>query len=125
MAFAPTLPFRAPQAEGYARIVTSNSELLLEFLIERDDLLDAIESLALSLELEPDNHLDLRFLFQAVHSLKSNLGILGFHQFELSCQHVEDLLAETRKIESPVEGETISATLALVDAVRAHFDAWS
>jgi len=115
---------RVPLAEGDARIVTSDSDLLMDFLIERDDLLDAIESLALSLELEPANQSDLRFLFQSVHSLKSNLGILGFHHFEASCQRVEDLLGETRQAGSPIEGGTISATLALVDSVRAYFDTW-
>lgn len=105
--------------------MTSDSDLLLDFLVEREDLLDALESLTLSLELEPSNQSDLRFLFQSVHSLKSNLGILGFHHFEASCQRIEDRLGEARRSGSPVDEDTVNATLGLVDAVRAYFDAWN
>lgn len=102
--------------------MNSDTELLHDFLVERNDLFDRIETLALALEAEPANHADLTLLFQAVHTLKSQFGILGFQHFEHLCQALESELEEVRTVRAPVSPICITAALSLVDRARAFFD---
>lgn len=102
--------------------MNSDTELLHDFLVERNDLFDRIESLALSLEVEPDNPADLAFLFQAVHTLKSQFGILGFQHFETVCQALESELEEARSARAAVPSTCVTSALSLVDRARSFFD---
>lgn len=103
--------------------MNSDTELLHDFLVERDELFDRIESLSLRLEADPASHTDLTVLFQAVHTLKSQFGILGFRHFEAVCQDLESELEEVRMTRSPVPLSAVNAALSLVDRARAFFDA--
>ncbi len=103
--------------------MNSDTELLHDFLVERDELFDRIESLALRLEADPASHTDLTVLFQAVHTLKSQFGILGFRHFEGVCQDLESELEDVRTARSPVPLSAVNAALSLVDRARAFFDA--
>ena len=102
--------------------MSSDTDLLHDFLVERNELFDRIESLALSLEIEPANHADLTFLFQAVHTLKSQFGILGFQHFEAVCQSLESELEDVRSARAAVTPACIASALSLVDQARAFFD---
>lgn len=103
--------------------MNSDTELLHDFLVERNDLFDQIETLALSLEGDPTDHAELTFLFQAVHTLKSQFGILGFRHFEQLCQELETELDHVRAAKAPVPPGCINGALSLVDRARAFFDA--
>lgn len=102
--------------------MNSDTELLHDFLVERDELFDRIESLSLRLEVDPANSTDLTVLFQAVHTLKSQFGILGFRHFEGLCQDLESELEEVRMARSPVPLSAVNAALSLVDRARTFFD---
>jgi len=102
--------------------MNSDTELLHDFLVERNDLFDRIESIALALEVEPADHAGLTSLFQAVHTLKSQFGILGFQHFEAVCQALESDLEEVRSARAAVPAACVASALSLVDRARAFFD---
>lgn len=102
--------------------MNTDTELLHDFLVERNELFDRIEALALALEAAPASHDDLTLLFQAVHTLKSQFGILGFQHFERLCQALEGELEEARSARTPVPPVCVTAALSLVDKARAFFD---
>ncbi len=103
--------------------MNSDTELLHDFLVEREELFDRIESLSLRLEADPASQTDLTVMFQAVHTLKSQFGILGFRQFEGVCQQLETELEEVRRAKGAVPPSVVNSALALVDRARLFFDA--
>lgn len=103
--------------------MNSDTELLHDFLVERNDLFDTIELLALTLEVDPASNSDLTSLFQAVHTLKSHFGILGFRHFENVCQLLESELEEARSAKAPVPASAVASALSLIDQAREFFDA--
>lgn len=103
-------------------MMNSDTELLHDFLVERNELFDRIESLALALEAEPGDFADLTSLFQAVHTLKSQFGILGFQHFEALCQALESQLEDVRAAKAAVPPACVASALQLVDRARAFFD---
>lgn len=102
--------------------MNSDTELLHDFLVERDELFDRIESHSLRLEADPASYTDLTVLFQAVHTLKSQFGILGFRHFEGVCQQLETELEEVRSARAAVPPSAVNSALSLVDRARAFFD---
>lgn len=99
-----------------------DDSLLRDFLRERDEVLDEIESEILELERCVDGGEVLRGLFRSVHSLKGTFGLLGFGSLEAVWQDAETMLEDVRNCSVPFSKAKGDDLLGLVDRTRAYFD---
>ncbi|MEZ5409868.1 MAG: hypothetical protein R2761_17705 [Acidimicrobiales bacterium] len=102
--------------------MNSDTEILHDFLVERSDLFDRIESLALAVDAEPASDAGLTSLVQAVHALTNQFGVLGFRQFEVLGQELERSLEAARSAGGAVPPNCVTSALSLVGRARAFFE---
>lgn len=97
--------------------------VLREFVVETTENLEQADQCLLDLERTPGDLAPVRYLFRAVHTLKSSCGWLGFRQLEQLAHAAESLLATIRSEERPVTPDVVEALLATVDLTRRQLDA--
>jgi HD-GYP domain-containing protein (c-di-GMP phosphodiesterase class II) len=79
--------------------VDQSNEVLYELLEEINELYESSEKTLIELELKPDDTELQNDLFRSVHTIKGDLGIVGFDPMIPLLQHVEDLLHYLRNDE--------------------------
>lgn len=72
-------------------------DLLNDLMEEINELYEACEQTLIELELTPEDNELQRTLFRNVHTIKGDLGLVGFTPMIALLQHVEDLLDMLRK----------------------------
>lgn len=83
-------PSPTPGNEGFALPEFADEDVFQEFLASSRNALAEVESLALSLEDQPDKALpDLK---RKIHTLKGEAGLLGLADLEQVCHTLEDFL---------------------------------
>ena len=97
--------------------------VLQEFVVETTENLEQADQCLLDLERTPNDLEPVRYVFRAVHTLKSSCGWLGFRQLEQLAHAAESLLATIRSEERPVTPEIVEALLATVDLTRRQLEA--
>lgn len=100
-----------------------DDRVLQEFVVETTENLEHADQCLLDLERTPSDIAPVRYLFRAVHTLKSSCGWLGFRQLEQLAHAAESLLATIRSEERPVTPEIVEALLATVDLIRRQLEA--
>lgn len=73
------------------------SDLLDDFRLDMAEQLPRCEQLLIELEHQPEDTARLRALFRQVHTLKGNLGIVGFQRLMPLPQALEDILSALRE----------------------------
>jgi two-component system chemotaxis sensor kinase CheA len=89
-----------------------------EFLTESQEHLDRIDRDIVTLEKDPENDEALAGVFRAMHTMKGTCSFFGFVKLETLAHAGEDILTRLRDREIRLDGELVSALLALFDAIR-------
>ena len=93
-------------------------EILIDFLAESSEMLEALDQHFVKLETDPTNAELLNEIFRCMHSMKGSAGFLGFtHLVEVAHQG-ESLLNKLRQGEIGVSPFIIDIILEAVDAVK-------
>ena len=92
---------------------------ILEDLIEEiNELYEASEQTLMELEITPEDNELQRALFRSVHTIKGDLGLVGFTPMILMLQHMEDLLDMLRKGQIAYTSNMSDLVLIAMDRVK-------
>lgn len=98
--------------------VDEMQEIIGDFLIEADELVDSLDTNLVKLE-EADDDLDLlNEIFRAAHTIKGTSSFLGFDQVTNLTHRMEDILNKLRKSELKVTPEIMDVLLESVDILK-------
>lgn len=109
-------PSAPPLPEGYGDLFTD--EMIISFLNESAELMDAVESAILNLEKQPGEKGFIDEAFRAVHTVKGNAGFFQYADVEQLCMGLESFLDTFRNQERRVDQASITTMLSAVDALR-------
>ena len=98
-------------------------ELLMEFVIESRESLDALDAELVALETDPSNADALGSVFRTMHSIKGTAGFFGLHRLEAVAHAGENLLSSLRAGTIALEQVRTTAMLKVVDGIRGVLDA--
>lgn len=94
-------------------------EIIQDFLIETDELIQGVDQDLLDLEKSPDDFELLNKLFRSVHTIKGAAGFLGFKQLVNLVHTTETLLNKLRMGELRINSAISDAVLESIDLVKA------
>jgi two-component system chemotaxis sensor kinase CheA len=89
-----------------------------EFMIETNEIVDALDSNLVKLENEPENLDLLNEIFRGAHTMKGTSGFLGFDELMRLTHRMEDVLNHLRKGDKKVTAEIMDVLLEAVDYVK-------
>ena len=81
------------------------------FFDERDENLDDMEQLLMSLDIESPDPEELNSIFRAAHSIKGGSGIFGFDALMNLTHVMENLLDKARNNELSITAEIVNVLL--------------
>lgn len=93
-------------------------ELLQEFLTETTENLETVDNELVRFEREPADAEILANIFRLVHTVKGSCGFVGLPRLESLAHAAETLLGRMRDGKVAVSSESVTATLAAIDAIR-------
>mgnify|MGYP002725470110 CR=1 FL=1 len=93
-------------------------ELIDEFVLESNELVETVGNELMSLEIEPDNSDLVNEIFRVFHTIKGNSGLVGLDQMSQIAHKSEDVLGLLR--EKKIEPNTfmVDTLLSSVDYMR-------
>lgn len=89
-----------------------------EFMVETNEIVNALDSNLVKLEKEPVNLDLLNEIFRGAHTMKGTSGFLGFNELMRLTHRMEDVLNRLRKGELKVTAEVMDVLLEAVDCVK-------
>ena len=95
-----------------------DAELLQDYLVECDELLQRLDQDLVSLETAPDEREVLNRVFRAFHTIKGTSGFMGLTQIVELTHHAEDVLNLLRKGGRTINRRTMDVLLAVLDQLR-------
>lgn len=98
-------------------------ELVVEFVAEAREDLEAFEQDVLGLEKDPESRALLDSAFRTLHTIKGTGSYFGFHRLEAVAHRGESVLASVRDGEAAFGSRTATAMLRLADVIRTALDA--
>jgi two-component system chemotaxis sensor kinase CheA len=93
-------------------------EILNEFLVEAQEMIELLDQRFISLESDPNNRGMLDEIFRAMHSMKGSGGFLGFTHLVDVAHRAENILNKLRQGEMAVTPNVINIVLEAVDTVK-------
>lgn len=93
-------------------------EILNEFLVEAEEMIELLDQRFISLEADPTNRAMLDEIFRAMHSMKGSGGFLGFTRLVDVAHRAENILNKLRQGEMAVTPIVINVVLEAVDVVK-------
>lgn len=99
-------------------MANDDDDIIREFIEESNEGLDRLDRDLVALEEEPESTGRIAGIFRTIHTIKGTSGLLGFSKLEAITHVGENVLAKLRDGKLSLTPETISALLAMVDAVR-------
>lgn len=93
-------------------------EIIGDFLIEADELIESLDTNFVKLESTPDDLELLNEIFRAVHTVKGTSSFLGFDQVTTLSHKMEDILNKLRKAEMTMCPETMDILLEGLDVLK-------
>lgn len=93
-------------------------EILSEFLVETEEMIELLDQRFISLESDPTNRAMLDEIFRAMHSMKGSGGFLGFTRLVDVAHRAENILNKLRQGEMAVTPTVINVVLEAVDVVK-------
>jgi len=96
--------------------------LLLRFVAEARELLQAAASGLLALEKSPDDETIVNTVFRSVHTLKGSVGLFDFPAFAKLVHAGEDVLSAVRAGQLALTSEMVDLLLDMLDRVGAWID---
>ncbi|WP_029951935.1 hybrid sensor histidine kinase/response regulator [Hippea sp. KM1] len=98
-------------------------EIIQDFLVEADELLEELDEDLVRLENESDDEDLLNKIFRAFHTIKGSASFLGFEKLTELTHKLEDVLNRLRKFEIRLNTEMMDAILAGVDKAKMIIEA--
>lgn len=93
-------------------------EIFDGFLVETNELLDAIANDLMVLEKQPDDLELLNKIFRSFHTIKGTSSFMGFAEIADITHHAEDILNKLRRSELKVSLEIIDVLLEVHDIIQ-------
>lgn len=93
-------------------------EILNEFLVEAEEMIELLDQRFISLEADPTNRAMLDEIFRAMHSMKGSGGFLGFTRLVDVAHRAENILNKLRQGDMAVTPTVINVVLEAVDVVK-------
>lgn len=93
-------------------------EIIQDFLVETDELIDGLDQDLIDLETSPDDYDLLNKIFRSVHTVKGAAGFLGFNQLVKLVHTTETLLNKLRLGELRITSSINDAILESVDLIK-------
>ena len=93
-------------------------EILGEFLVEAEEMIELLDQRFISLEADPTNRAMLDEIFRAMHSMKGSGGFLGFTRLVDVAHRAENILNKLRQGDMAVTPAVINVVLEAVDVVK-------
>lgn len=93
-------------------------EIIQDFLIEADELLEELDEDLVKLENSSQDTDLLNKIFRAFHTIKGSSSFLGFEKLTQLTHRLEDVLNKLRKFEIELNSELMDAILAGVDKAK-------
>ncbi|MCW8107482.1 Hpt domain-containing protein [Alteromonas ponticola] len=97
-------------------------DILNDLMEEINELYEASEQTLIELELRPQDNELQRALFRSVHTIKGDLGLVGFSPLIPLLQHVEELLDFLRKGQIEYTSTMSDLVLLTMDRVKAFVE---
>jgi HD-GYP domain-containing protein (c-di-GMP phosphodiesterase class II) len=96
----------------------TEEDILHDLMEEINELYEASEQTLIELEIKPDDNELQRALFRQLHTIKGDLGLVGFAPMLPLMQHVEDLLDMLRKGQIMYTSNMSDVVLQSMDQVK-------
>ncbi|MFZ5979148.1 MAG: chemotaxis protein CheA [Candidatus Zixiibacteriota bacterium] len=93
-------------------------EIIQDFLVEADELIESLDTNLVKLEEAPSDLNLLNEIFRAAHTIKGTSGFLGFDQVTTLTHKMEDILNKLRKAELVVTAEIMDVLLKSLDILK-------
>lgn len=93
-------------------------ELLKQFVLDANDILERMGEALLALEKEPDDDAMIDELFRAAHTLKGNSGLFDIPTFTRVVHAAEDLLDKVRGKELSIDNDMTDELLNAMDFIQ-------
>lgn len=97
-------------------------KLLKQYLVKAQEMLSQVEESVLNLERNPYELENLERVYQLVHSLKGNSGMMGFHRLEKFFSSIEDQVEDFQGKDAPLSREELNTLLTMTDLISQVFD---
>ena len=113
----------APAVNGTLPPLSTDLDLLQDFVPEALEHLEAAEVQLLTLETDPQDGEALNGVFRAFHTIKGVAGSLGLHAIQSVAHEAEGLLDRARKGDLLLAGAAIDVTFDAVDTLKGLVEA--
>lgn len=99
-----------------------NDEILQDFLVEADELLELLNEQLVDLERSPEDADLLAAIFRAFHTVKGGAGFLSITPLVDVCHRAEDVFNVLRQGERVADTHLMDVILRVMDVVNEMFD---
>ncbi|PCH61335.1 MAG: chemotaxis protein CheA [Gammaproteobacteria bacterium] len=99
-----------------------NDEILQDFLVEADELMELLAEQLVDLERTPEDSELLAAIFRAFHTVKGGAGFLAIAPLVDVCHRAEDVFNVLRQGDRIADTHLMDVILQVMDSVNAMFD---
>lgn len=99
----------------------TDDEILQDFLVEAEEILDGLNEQLVSLETQPDDSALLNAIFRGFHTIKGGAGFLSLEAMVNLCHKGEDVFNLLRQGERQVDADMMDIFLKVLDSLNAMF----
>ncbi len=99
----------------------SEDEILQDFLIEADEILEGLNEQLVALETQPQNSDLLNSIFRGFHTIKGGAGFLSLDAMVALCHKGEDVFNILRQGDRAVDAEMMDTFLKVLDILNHMF----
>lgn len=100
----------------------SDDEILQDFLIEAEEILEGLNEQLVELESQPEDSDLLNAIFRGFHTIKGGAGFLSLEAMVGLCHKCEDLFNILRQGERIVDAEMMDTFLTVLDVLNNMFE---
>ncbi len=97
-------------------------ELLEEFILEANELLQTLNNDILSLEIETDNQEIINNIYRTFHTIKGNASLINHQILSNVAHHAEDILSQIRGNRLEPTNDVIDTLLEVADFIKNYID---
>lgn len=99
----------------------TDDEILQDFLVEAEEILDGLNEQLVSLETQPDDIALLNAIFRGFHTIKGGAGFLSLEAMVNLCHKGEDVFNLLRQGERQVDADMMDTFLKVLDSLNTMF----
>lgn len=100
----------------------SEDEILQDFLVEADEILEGLNEQLVALETQPQNSDLLNSIFRGFHTIKGGAGFLSLDAMVALCHKGEDVFNILRQGDRIVDAEMMDTFLKVLDILNVMFE---